>query len=112
MLLDSGPMNPPSDGPLAELLSIGSELLAGETVDTNAAHLGASLARLGIPLRGIRALPDDRTAIAKRLGIRLRPNQRRDVVSALDQPRGDLAAHVASRAGHEDAHWCLVLCAR
>ena len=57
-------MNPPSDGPLAELLSIGSELLAGETVDTNAAHLGESLARLGIPLRGIRALPDDRAAIA------------------------------------------------
>jgi nicotinamide-nucleotide amidase len=64
MLLDSGPMNPPSDGPVAELLSIGSELLAGETVDTNAAYLGASLARLGIPLRGIGALPDDRAAIA------------------------------------------------
>jgi len=57
-------MNPESDGPVAELLSIGSELLAGETVDTNAAHLGSSLARLGIPLRGIRALPDDRAVIA------------------------------------------------
>lgn len=57
-------MHPPTDGPLAELLSIGSELLAGETVDTNAAHLGASLATLGIPLRGVRLLPDDRAAIA------------------------------------------------
>jgi len=64
MLLDSGPMNRASDGPVAELLSVGSELLAGETVDTNAAHLGASLARLGIPLRSIRALPDERAAIA------------------------------------------------
>jgi nicotinamide-nucleotide amidase len=52
------------DGPSAELLSIGSELLAGETVDTNAAYLGASLARLGIPLRSIRGLPDDRAALA------------------------------------------------
>jgi nicotinamide-nucleotide amidase len=68
MLLDSGPMNPPSDGPVAELLSIGSELLAGETVDTNAAYLGASLARLGIPLQGIRALPDDRAVIAAAFG--------------------------------------------
>jgi nicotinamide-nucleotide amidase len=57
-------MNLPSDGPIAELLSIGSELLAGETVDTNAAYLGASLARLGIPLRSVRLLPDDRAAIA------------------------------------------------
>src|SRR3970282_1454613 len=57
-------MDPASDGPSAELLSIGSELLAGETIDTNAAFLGSSLARLGVPLRSIRALPDDRAAIA------------------------------------------------
>jgi nicotinamide-nucleotide amidase len=57
-------MDPGRDGPVAELLSIGSELLAGQTVDTNAAYLGAALARLGIPLRSIRALPDDRAALA------------------------------------------------
>jgi nicotinamide-nucleotide amidase len=57
-------MDPASGGPTAELLSIGSELLAGETIDTNAAFLGAALARLGIPLRSIRALPDERAVIA------------------------------------------------
>ena len=57
-------MDPASEGPAAELLSIGSELLAGETIDTNAAFLGSALARLGIPLRSIRALPDDRAVIA------------------------------------------------
>ena len=57
-------MDPIRDGPSAELLSIGSELLAGETIDTNAAFLGSSLAHLGIPLRSIRALPDDRAGIA------------------------------------------------
>lgn len=51
--------------PGAELLSIGSELLLGETVDTNAAFLGAELARLGLPLRQSRALPDDRFAISQ-----------------------------------------------
>ncbi|MGH2427364.1 MAG: competence/damage-inducible protein A [Candidatus Limnocylindria bacterium] len=50
--------------PRAELLSIGSELLLGETVDTNAAFLGAELARLGLPLRQVRQLPDDRTVIS------------------------------------------------
>jgi nicotinamide-nucleotide amidase len=44
----------------AELLSIGAELLLGETVDTNAAFLGAELARLGLPLSAVRMLPDDR----------------------------------------------------
>ena len=60
-------MDPARDGPSAELLSIGSELLAGETIDTNAAFLGASLARLGIPLGSIRTLPDDRAVIAQAL---------------------------------------------
>lgn len=44
----------------AELLSIGAELLLGETVDTNAAFLGREMATLGLPLAGVRMLPDDR----------------------------------------------------
>lgn len=48
----------------AELLSIGAELLLGETVDTNAAFLGAEMAALGLPLGSTRALPDDRRALA------------------------------------------------
>jgi competence/damage-inducible protein CinA-like protein len=48
-----------------ELLSIGSELLVGETVDTNAAHLGAELALLGLLASGARQLPDDRSVIAE-----------------------------------------------
>ena len=51
--------------PRALLLSIGRELLLGETVDTNAAFLGAALARIGLDLRGTRQLPDDRGIIAE-----------------------------------------------
>lgn len=47
----------------AELLSIGAELLLGETVDTNAAFLGGEMARLGLPLRSVRVLPDDRAVL-------------------------------------------------
>ena len=47
----------------AELLSIGAELLLGETVDTNAAFLGSELARIGLPLANARMLPDDRDRI-------------------------------------------------
>lgn len=54
---------PEGKPPRVELLSIGSELLLGETVDTNAAFLGAELAAVGLPLSGVRMLPDDRGAI-------------------------------------------------
>ena len=47
----------------AELLSIGSELLLGETVDTNAAYLAGGLAGLGIRVRHARMVPDGRAAI-------------------------------------------------
>jgi nicotinamide-nucleotide amidase len=47
----------------AELLSIGAELLFGETVDTNAAFLGREMAELGMPLAMVRMLPDDRTVL-------------------------------------------------
>jgi molybdenum cofactor synthesis domain-containing protein len=50
--------------PRAIALSIGSELLAGETVDTNAAYLGRELARLGVALTAVRQLPDVREVIA------------------------------------------------
>lgn len=50
------------------VLSIGSELLLGETVDTNAAFLAGELARLGVELLGVRQLPDDRAAIASAFG--------------------------------------------
>jgi nicotinamide-nucleotide amidase len=47
----------------AELLSIGAELLLGETVDTNAAFLGREMAAIGIPLSAARMLPDDRAIL-------------------------------------------------
>ncbi|HEX2194106.1 MAG TPA: molybdopterin-binding protein [Candidatus Limnocylindria bacterium] len=49
--------------PRAWLLSIGSELLLGETMDSNAAFLGAELARAGVDLRQTRHLPDDPGAL-------------------------------------------------
>lgn len=48
----------------AYLLSVGSEILRGETIDTNSAHLGAQLTALGFRVLGVRALPDDPGLIA------------------------------------------------
>jgi nicotinamide-nucleotide amidase len=49
--------------PRVILLSIGSELLAGETVDTNAAFIAGQLGGLGLAAVGVRQLPDDRAVI-------------------------------------------------
>jgi len=43
----------------AEIISIGTELLMGETVDTNSSYLGAELAKLGIELRWATKVGDD-----------------------------------------------------
>lgn len=50
--------------PRAEIISVGSELLAGATVDTNAAFLAGELTRLGFEVAGGRQLPDDRRVLA------------------------------------------------
>jgi nicotinamide-nucleotide amidase len=48
---------------VAELLSIGSEITVGETRDTNAGELARSLARDGVRIARITALPDDREIV-------------------------------------------------
>jgi nicotinamide-nucleotide amidase len=52
----------------AELISVGAELLLGETVDTNAAFLGHEMATLGLPLGAVRTLPDDRAILRDAFG--------------------------------------------
>ncbi len=48
----------------AEILSIGSELLAGETRDTNAGELARALTGRGVRVDRIQSLPDDLVAVA------------------------------------------------
>jgi molybdenum cofactor synthesis domain-containing protein len=46
------------------LLTVGDELLAGDTVNTNAAWLGERLADRGVSVRRVLVVPDERDAIA------------------------------------------------
>jgi len=48
-----------ADAPVAALVAVGNELLYGQTVDTNAAWLGRSLATLGIGVRRKFTVADD-----------------------------------------------------
>jgi nicotinamide-nucleotide amidase len=48
----------------AELLSIGTELTVGETLDTNAGELARALVALGVRVGRVTALPDDLEVVA------------------------------------------------
>jgi nicotinamide-nucleotide amidase len=43
----------------AEIITIGDEILIGQTVDTNSAYIAGSLNSLGIEITGISTIPDD-----------------------------------------------------
>ncbi|TXI83745.1 MAG: competence/damage-inducible protein A [Crocinitomicaceae bacterium] len=47
----------------AEIISIGDELLIGQTVNTNASWLGSALAKIGIPVKWGVTIADDKQAI-------------------------------------------------
>jgi len=53
----------------ASLISIGNELLNGQTVNTNAAHLSAELLSAGIPVASAYVIADETDAIARAFGL-------------------------------------------
>ena len=57
----------------AEIISIGTELLMGELVDTNSAFLASELAKLGIEVRFITKVGDDPRSPPRYHTTRLRP---------------------------------------
>ena len=52
----------------AEILSIGTELLMGELVDTNSSFLAGELAKLGIEVRWVTKVGDDPTRLHEAIG--------------------------------------------
>ena len=55
-----------------ELLTIGSELISGSTLNTNAAHLGRRLGEVGLTCARHVTVPDERSAVAAALREALR----------------------------------------
>jgi len=49
----------------AEIITIGDEILIGQTVDTNSAWIGSELSKLGFEITQITSIPDRRESILK-----------------------------------------------
>jgi nicotinamide-nucleotide amidase len=52
----------------AEIISIGDELLIGQTINTNAAWIGSEISKLGFLITRMVSIPDKRDDILKALG--------------------------------------------
>ena len=48
---------------LAEIITIGDEILYGQIVDTNSAWLGSELGRIGVRVKQISSVADEATAM-------------------------------------------------
>lgn len=62
---------------IAEIITIGDEILIGQIVDTNSAWMAAELNKIGISVKHIVSIADEPTAITKALG---QAQERADVI--------------------------------
>jgi nicotinamide-nucleotide amidase len=103
-------------GGSVELLSIGNELLLGETVDTNAAWIARRLAAEGIAVTGKTTVGDDIAIIRRALDAALRRSGTVICTGGLGPTPDDLTRHaLAAVYGRElvvDDGWLDVLRAR
>jgi len=89
------------------VISIGNELLNGDTLNSNLTYLGGRLAELGVPLQQEFCVPDERAAIGDALRAALPVSDLVVTIGGLG-PTGDdltreVVAGVLGRPLHEDA---------
>ncbi len=53
--------------PVSEIITIGDELLIGQTIDTNSAWMGENMARIGLPVKRITSISDEPSEIRSAL---------------------------------------------
>jgi nicotinamide-nucleotide amidase len=100
-------------GARIELMSIGNELILGETIDTNAAWIAHALAGAGIHVQRKTTVGDDVDAIRAALGSALRRTGTVVCTGGLGPTRDDLTRHAVAqlynRPVHVDEDWVDVL---
>jgi nicotinamide-nucleotide amidase len=80
----------------AEIITIGTELLIGQIVDTNSAHIGRRLTELGIDLAYVTAVGDSRVEMAVTLNLALKRSQIIITTGGLGPTEDDLTREVAA----------------
>lgn len=79
---------------LAEIITIGDEILIGQIVDTNSAFIGKELTKIGISVYQITSVQDDRKHILQALEEAKSRAQIVIVTGGLGPTKDDITKHV------------------
>ena len=77
----------------AEIISIGDELLIGQTINTNASWIGAELSLIGIPIKWGIAIADEQEAILQSVDQAMKRSQLVIVTGGLGPTKDDITKH-------------------
>jgi nicotinamide-nucleotide amidase len=77
----------------AEIISIGDELLIGQTINTNASWIGAELSLIGIPVKWGIAVADDQDAILQAVDQAMNRSELVIVTGGLGPTKDDITKH-------------------
>ncbi len=83
----------------AEIITIGTELLVGQIIDTNSAHIAQKLTPLGIELTHVTSVGDNRSEMMETLNLALKRSQIIILTGGLGPTEDDLTREVVARAG-------------
>jgi nicotinamide-nucleotide amidase len=81
----------------AEIISIGEELLSGQTINTNAAFISEKLTEVGIPTRWIQTVGDKKKEILEALKIAQKRNEVVLITGGLGPTHDDITKQVATK---------------
>ena len=81
----------------AEIITIGTELLIGQIVDTNSAHIAQRLTPLGIGLAYVTSVGDNKAEMAETLALALKRSQIIIITGGLGPTDDDLTREVVSQ---------------
>jgi len=82
----------------AEIITIGTELLVGQIIDTNSAHIAQKLTPLGIELTHVTSVGDSRSEMLETLNLALNRSQIIILTGGLGPTEDDLTREVVARA--------------
>ncbi|MEI6513754.1 MAG: molybdopterin-binding protein, partial [bacterium] len=87
---------------IAEVVSIGTELLLGQITDTNAAYLGKVLAGIGIPVYRRQTVGDNLERVADAIKLALSRSDLLVIIAGLGPTEDDLTREGIAAAIGED----------
>jgi nicotinamide-nucleotide amidase len=89
----------------AEIITIGDELLLGQTIDTNSVYIAKVLAPLGINIHYKQAISDSKDAIIGSLEISIKRSKLIIITGGLGPTKDDITKHTLTEYFNSDWRW-------